>query len=370
MGKSWWHILIISTIAVFLTLLVLIIFYPVPVPPSTEMKDAREAVSLARKNRAEVYAPSIYMEAVAGYDSAMAEWRRANRVFIYRRDYNKVKALALLSEQKAIEASSISLNSTSNLRVILEKELKDINNLMAEINRVFPAYPLTTEVRNRISMGKMLLKESEIAYEGGHFLEAEKKLAESRTLLESSYEYADTHIRSYFRSFPQWRKWIDSTLAISRQNQDYSIIVDKFSRKFFVYLDGEKITEFRAELGKNWVGDKRRRGDKATPEGMYKVTKKLEGDSTTYYKALMLDYPNEEDTIKFREAIESGNLSPTAKIGDMIEIHGNGGRGADWTEGCIALKDREMDSIFKYVSVGTPVTIVGSMYNLKQALKR
>jgi len=370
MGKPWWHILIISAIAVLLTLLVLIIFYPVPVPPSAEMKDAREAVSIARKNGAGVYAPGLYMEAMAGYDSAMAEWRRANKIFIYRRDYRKVTALAALSEHKAIEASSISLNSTSNLSVVLEKELKELNILMAEINRAFPAYPLSTEVRNRISMGKMLLKESEIAYKGGHFLEAERKISESRTLLESSYEYADTHLKSYFRSFPQWRIWVDSTIAISRQNHDYSIIVDKFSRKFFVYLDGERITEFTAELGKNWVGDKRRRGDKATPEGMYKITKKLEGDSTTYYKALMIDYPNEEDTIKFREAIESGSLSPSAKIGDMIEIHGNGGRGADWTAGCIALKDREMDSIFKYIGVGTPVTIVGSIYNLKQALKR
>jgi lipoprotein-anchoring transpeptidase ErfK/SrfK len=54
----------------------------------------------------------------------------------------------------------------------------------------------------------------------------------------------------------------------------------------------------------------------------------------------------------------------------MIEIHGNGGKGADWTAGCIALTDREMDSLFKIVKVGTPVTIVGSMHDLKYILKR
>lgn len=370
MGKPWWHILIISAIALVLTLMVLIIFYPVPAPPAEEMKGAREAVSMARKNMAEIYAPDTYIEAVSSYDSAMAEWRRANEEFIYRRSYSKVYALAALSEKKAIEASEISLNSTASLRVLLDKELKDLNDLMSLINRIFQAYPLTADVRNKISTGKMLLMDAELAYREGHFLDSEKKIAESKALLESSYEFADSHMRSYFRSFPQWRIWIDSTLAISRQNNDYTIIVDKFSHKFFLYLNGEKITEFTAELGKNWVGHKRRRGDKATPEGMYKVTKMLEGDSTTYYKALMLDYPNEEDTIKFREAIESGSLSPSARIGDMIEIHGNGGRGADWTAGCIALKDREMDSIFKYVRVGTPVTIVGSMENLRRVLNR
>jgi hypothetical protein len=370
MGKPWWHILIISALALFFTLVVLLIFYPVPTPPAGEMKDAREAISVARKNRADIYASELYIKAVTSYDSAMANWRRENENFLYKRNYSKIIAFAGLSEKTAIEASEKSLNNTSNLRVILEKELEDLNNLMKDINKIFPTYPLTPEIRNKISMGKMLIRESEIAYEDGDFLQAEKKIAESKTLLESSYEYADSNLRNYFKSFPQWKLWVDSTIALSRQNHDYSIIVDKFSHKFFVYLDGIKITEFTAELGKNWVGDKRRRGDKATPEGMYKITKKLESDSTTYYKALMLDYPNEEDTIKFREAVESGSLSPSAKIGDMIEIHGNGGRGADWTAGCIALKDREIDSIFKYVMVGTPVTIVGSMYNLKHVLNR
>ena len=49
--------------------------------------------------------------------------------------------------------------------------------------------------------------------------------------------------------------------------------------------------EFDAELGTNWVGDKRVKGDKATPEGMYKITKKFDGRKTKYYKALLLDYP-------------------------------------------------------------------------------
>jgi L,D-peptidoglycan transpeptidase YkuD (ErfK/YbiS/YcfS/YnhG family) len=57
-------------------------------------------------------------------------------------------------------------------------------------------------------------------------------------------------------------------------------------------------------------------------------------------------------------------------IGGLIEIHGNGGKGIDWTEGCIALTDSEMDSVFKIVKVGTPVTIVGSMHDLQHVLNR
>jgi hypothetical protein len=370
MGKSWWHILIISAIAVFITLMVFLFFYPVPPPPAKEMREAREAISLARKNKADIYSDEMFKESMSCYDSAMANWRRENTKFIYKRNYSKIIALAELSSNKAKEASEISVYSTSSLSVSLDQEMKDINDLMAKINKIFPTYPLTTEVRNKISMGKMLMREAELAYREGNYLQAESKIADSRSLLESSYQYADENLKSYFRSYPQWKIWIDSTLALSRESHDYSIIVDKFSHKFVVYLDGMKITEFTAELGKNWVGDKKRRGDKATPEGMYKITRKYESDSTMYYKALLLNYPNEEDTLEFRNAIENGSISRSARIGDMIEIHGNGGRGADWTAGCIALKDREMDSIFKYVSVGTPVTIVGSMYSLKHALNR
>jgi murein L,D-transpeptidase YafK len=118
------------------------------------------------------------------------------------------------------------------------------------------------------------------------------------------------------------------------------------------------------------VGDKRVRGDKATPEGMYKIVKKFHSDSTKYYKALLIDYPNDEDTALFEAAIAKGLLPESAAIGGMIEIHGNGGKGRDWTEGCIALTDREMDMIFNIAKIGTPVTIVGSMHDLKHVLNR
>jgi murein L,D-transpeptidase YafK len=103
---------------------------------------------------------------------------------------------------------------------------------------------------------------------------------------------------------------------------------------------------------------------------MYKITQKFDGSKTKYYKALLLDYPNEEDKEKFRYEIQHGSLPASAKIGGLIEIHGNGGKGIDWTEGCIALTDREMDVVFKLVKVGTPVTIIGSLIELKDVVDK
>lgn len=370
MGKPWWHILLLSGITLLISLTVFLLFWPIPPPPVSEMKYARETLIMARRNNADIYSQDYYREALNYYDSAMANWRDENKRFIYKRNYDKVVTYAGLSSKKALLASEISLNNSANLSMKLVLDLKEIDDLIGMLNDRFYNYPLKSEIRNNISTGKMLAAEARVAFNEKKYMVADEAVRKSKHLLASSYDYADTHLRDYFKSYPQWKEWIDSTIAVSSENKEYSVIIDKFSHRFIIYLDGEKISEFKAELSENWIGDKRRRGDKKTPEGMYRIIKIIEDDSTGYHKALLLDYPNAEDTVNFRHEIRMGTLSPSSMIGEKIEIHGEGGRGADWTSGCIALRNRDIDSVFKYVGIGTPVTIVGSMYNLREALNR
>ena len=64
-----------------------------------------------------------------------------------------------------------------------------------------------------------------------------------------------------------------------------------------------------------------------------------------------------------------GTTTPKdAEIGGMIEIHGGGGKGVNWTDGCIALENKNMDIVFKLAQSGTPVTIVGSVQPLQLLL--
>ncbi len=121
------------------------------------------------------------------------------------------------------------------------------------------------------------------------------------------------------------------------------------------------IRQFTAEFGKNWMGHKRTGGDKATPEGIYRVTQKKEGGRTIYYKALLINYPNDEDRKQFAQDKRKGLIPARAGIGGLIEIHGGGGKGIDWTDGCIALRNDDMDALYRLVAAGTPVVIVGSM---------
>jgi hypothetical protein len=370
MGKNGKIIIIAGVAALIAEFMIFMMSRFVPAPPVSDMANARKTIFAALNGRADSYSAEDFNEAVAFYDSAMIFWKKENKRFIYSRDYVKVTEYAELSAAKAILSSENSRTRIDSLIIQVDQKIKTLGELVSDITERFTDYPLTTEIRNNISRGKFLLTESSIACQNGDYLLAENKLNESEYLLTSSYEHANENLKSYFRSYPEWKRWVDSTIACSMETRDYSIIVDKFSRKVLVYLNGTKQYEYSAELGRNWVGDKRVRGDKATPEGMYKIIRKFKSDSTKYYKALLLDYPNDEDTANFIAAKERGYLPKSAKIGGMIEIHGNGGKGIDWTEGCIALTDREMDSIFIIARIGTPVTIVGSMYDLRHVLKR
>jgi len=369
MGKYRKHILFISLLTLLITFAGVLIFYPVPTPPESAVRYARMALSSARKNNADLYAENLYYDAKIYYDSAMKAWQRENMKFIYRRNFDSVLKYADLTMKKAYLSIQASQSNISDLRINLSQKLSALKEIVHEISRRFEDYPLDAEIRDRISKGGFLLEEGAIAYRIGDYLKADSKIRELEHLLASSYEYAHTHLRNYFRLYPQWKIWIDSTITVSDSTNDYSIIIDKYSRKLIVYNDGKKFREYSAELSQNWVGDKRVRGDKATPEGMYKITRKFRSDSTKYYKALLLNYPNEEDSANFERAKARGALPQSAKIGGMIEIHGHGGKGIDWTEGCIALTNNDMDNLFNIVKVGTPVTIVGSMQSLRQILR-
>lgn len=370
MKKIGRDVLVLAALAAFVSLILMLLIHFTPAPPVTEMEQARVALSFAGKNKADTYSRKLYNEARIFYDSAMTNWQKQNERFLYFRDYDKVLLFAGMSEKKANQAAESSLNSTQNLKLKVGQKIDTLNNLVIEIDNLFTTYPLPAETRNRISKGKMLLQEAMVSYNEGQYLNANRRITDSEYLLTSCFESATENLESYFKSFPVWKNWTDKTIRESKKKGDYSIIIDKFSRKLIVYLKGIKKWEFDAELGKNWVGDKRVRGDNATPEGLYKITKKFDTSKTKYYKALLLDYPNAEDIARFKAEIDRGSLPSSAKIGGLIEIHGNGGKGIDWTEGCIAITDKEMDIIYKIVRAGTPVTIVGSITDLPKLMHK
>ena len=101
---------------------------------------------------------------------------------------------------------------------------------------------------------------------------------------------------------------------------------------------GRLVKTYDVGLGSRSISDKICAGDKATPEGKYRITKKLA--QSRYYKALLINYPNDEDRRQFAQAKRRGAISRRAGIGGLIEIHGGGKDGQ--TYGCVSLDDHHM----------------------------
>lgn len=134
------------------------------------------------------------------------------------------------------------------------------------------------------------------------------------------------------------------------------VVVEKNSKTLSLFKKERKIASFSVTFGANPVGHKQQEGDERTPEGRYKLDyKKTE---TKYHKAIHISYPNAQD---IADAKKRG-VSP----GGSIMIHGQKqgwGWAAfltqrfNWTNGCIALSDDDLDFVWNVVDVGTPIEI-------------
>lgn len=130
----------------------------------------------------------------------------------------------------------------------------------------------------------------------------------------------------------------------------------KSERKLQVLAQGRVLYEFSIALGSNPVGHKTQEGDGKTPEGRYTLDYK-KADSA-YYKAIHISYPNAQDSA----AAQARGVRP----GGQIMIHGQkNGLGHlaavtqrfDWTIGCIALSNEDMDLLWSVIQEGTPIEI-------------
>ena len=147
-----------------------------------------------------------------------------------------------------------------------------------------------------------------------------------------------------------------ATSQTTQQTHVDRIVIVKSSRTMTLEGGGQPIKTYKVALGSQPVGAKQQEGDHKTPEGEYFVDAKIE--HSQFDVALHLSYPSPEDRARARKQ----GVSP----GGNVEIHGLGKkygwigarhRLSDWTDGCIAVTNEEIEDIFRIVPVGTRVEI-------------
>ncbi|HQK37640.1 MAG TPA: L,D-transpeptidase [Bacteroidales bacterium] len=350
--------------------LIILLFRSVPESPVEKVDYARISLALARQCQAQKYAPKLFREASALFDSAMLCWKKENQRLLFLRDYSEVIDYALLSAGKSRLAVSHSKNLAKDLENNVLQKIDSLNDIIHTLNDLLRKLPLSEKQMNDISAGKLLLRESEIEYRQKNFLEAGYKAEKSEIMLVPVFQEIRQKLMDYFQSLPRWKKMAGSALEKSKNSGSTLIVVDKFARQLIVYQAGKKKYVFDAEFGTNWMQPKRMKGDKATPEGVYMVKTKIPPGKTKYFRALLLNYPNADDLARFEREKKEGSIPWNVSIGGLIEIHGGGGKQIDWTDGCIALEDSDMLKVYNLAGQGTPVVIVGSLEDLDTALLR
>jgi len=136
------------------------------------------------------------------------------------------------------------------------------------------------------------------------------------------------------------------------------VLVKKSQRKLQLLKNGKVLKEYRIALGDNPFGHKIQEGDERTPVGDYVLD--WRNPRSNYHKALHVSYPNEQD----QRVAQALGVSP----GGMIMVHGLPNyvtspvvraeyQRRDWTNGCIAVNDHEIDEIWRLVRDGTPIRI-------------
>ncbi|WP_437759993.1 L,D-transpeptidase family protein [Sorangium sp. So ce1389] len=139
------------------------------------------------------------------------------------------------------------------------------------------------------------------------------------------------------------------------------IRIDKSEHTLDLVADGTIVRSYRVALGPGGSGPKLYEGDRRTPVGTYRVAGRIKG---LFHQFLVVSYPNEEDRRRFAELRRRGEVPPGRGVGHGIGIHGVGGaqhagvhKDTDWTLGCIALDDDEIDEVARRTPDGAKIVI-------------
>jgi murein L,D-transpeptidase YafK len=151
-----------------------------------------------------------------------------------------------------------------------------------------------------------------------------------------------------------WSAW--PTPALPADARADLVVVHKATRRLELYQGDVLLKSYAVALGRHPVGAKQQQGDGKTPEGEYRLD--FRKADSSFYRAVHISYPGPEDLA----AARARGVDP----GGLVMIHGmKNGLGwlgrlpqvLDWTDGCVAVTDREMDEIWRAVPVGTKIIL-------------
>ncbi len=327
-----------------------------PVPPEVQKAEAQQK-DLWRAGAA-VFCSQEYDDYTRALTAARHRFEGENLKLGVFRDYDRVRqdfqAVLKSGDELLARVQGIKAQKTE----AIGEAVRNLRAKMATLDDITLSLTERGNARKRLAQADIYLDETESLMRQAKFEQASAKLSSAGECVRDAEEAVFAFISRYLdrRQVDIWRRWTEDTIAESRTKGIVALVVSKLERRLNVYRNGRLYRSYEIGLGFNGLSNKMHSGDNATPEGRYVIVKKIA--SSQYYKALMINYPNEEDLRRFAEEKRRGLIPSSVGIGGDIEIHGGGED--TLTRGCVSLDNEKMDELFNLVSVGTPVAIVGT----------
>jgi len=320
------------------------------------------ALSEARAAEASTWAPIELLTAERASREALTVRRVQQERLWPIPDAGRVVPVFAEAERVARLARALSRERRDRASGAAASSIQTAHSLVSASEMLAHRLRVGRERRSLLAAARLAVEEARVYQRAGDFRNATMRALRAKELNAMVQDHAAAAVARYADpdTVARWRRWKNETIALSRRERRPAVLVVKESHLLTLFVDGAAVRTYKIDLGFNWTADKAREGDGATPEGRYRVIARTSNGRSVYYKALRLDYPNADDREEFARARRIGAVPASARIGGLIEIHGGGGRGQDWTSGCVAVANRDMDELFSRVGVGTPVTIVGS----------
>lgn len=149
---------------------------------------------------------------------------------------------------------------------------------------------------------------------------------------------------------------LEARIIALRMGPADKVLIEKKERRLTLFSRGEAIKTYKIALGGNPIGPKERQGDQKTPEGTYIIDAR--NSNSDFHLSLHISYPNEKDRLRARQlgVPPGGNIMIHGLKNGFSQV-GDSHTERDWTEGCIAVTNEEMEEIYRMVPNGTIVEI-------------
>ena len=240
-----------------------------------------------------------------------------------------------------------------------ENEQKDYQSSLECFQKLIKDYPASSYRKDSemmiFNINNVIIKDRTIAAQRSHIEILQQEIKNSGDEITALQKKIDVFEQKVKSKEDEMIKLQREVFALQKGPAD-KILIEKKERRLTLISKGKTLKTYQIALGGNPNGPKERQGDNKTPEGTYVIDSR--NKNSRYHRSLHISYPNEKD----KKLAKDLGVSP----GGDIMIHGikNGfswvgdlHTGVDWTKGCIAVTDEEIEEIDKLVPNGTIVEI-------------